>query len=286
MEVDLHVHTNYSDGTDSPGEIVAKAKAIGLVALAITDHDTLEGIELAIAAGKHHNIEIIPGIELGSFHQGQEVHILGYFVDTNNQEFLAKLSSIRNEREQRMEKMIKKLDGLGITVYLDRVRSISGEGSMGRPHLAAALVETSIVKNISEAFDLYLGHGRPAYVPRARLTPQEAIRMILSSGGIAVLAHPGLLECQPPLEDLITAGIAGLEAFHPAHNWELASYYERLASKNGLIATGGSDYHGLGNNNENSLGSVTVSYRVIEALKAKKRVYEDAFKSGGKHEYC
>lgn len=277
MKVDLHVHTNYSDGTDSPDEIVAKAKALGLVAIAITDHDTLEGIKPAVAAGKHHKLEIIPGIELGSFYQGQEVHILGYLIDTDNQEFLAKLSSIRNDRELRMGKMIKKLKDLGVTINLERVRSISGEGSMGRPHLAAALVETGMVKSIAEAFDLYIGHDRPAYVPRTKLTPVEAVRMISSSGGVAVLAHPGLIKSQLPLDELITAGIAGLEAHHPAHNRELASYYDRLAREKGLIATGGSDYHGLGNNTTNNLGLVTVSYRVIEALKAKKRAYEDVF---------
>lgn len=271
VEVDLHVHTNYSDGTDSPAEIVAKAKAIGLAAVAITDHDTLEGIEPAIAASKQHHLEIIPGIELGSFYQEQEVHILGYLLDPHDQEFLNKLSSIRDDRELRMTKMIKKLKDLGIQINLERVRAISGEGSMGRPHLAAALVEKGVVKTSPEAFDLYIGQGRPAYVPRNKLTPAEAVLMIRTCGGVAILAHPGLIKAQVPLEELIHAGIAGLEAHHPAHNRELASYYERLAREKGLIATGGSDYHGPGNHTGSSLGLATVPYKVIEALKAKKR---------------
>ncbi|HBC94183.1 MAG TPA: phosphatase [Pelotomaculum sp.] len=274
MEVDLHVHTNYSDGTESPAEVTAKAKAMGLGAIAITDHDTLEGIEPAITAGRQHNLEIIPGIELGSEYHGQEVHILGYLVDTQDREFLARLSSMRSDRELRMENMVKRLQDLGFPVNLDRVRAIAGNGSLGRPHLAAAMVETGRVKTMSEAFELYIGYGRPAYVPRVRLTPAEAIHLIRACGGVAVLAHPGLLSDQAPLEELldelIKAGIAGLEAHHPAHDRELAGYYERLARRKGLIATGGSDYHGPERYAEGRLGLVAVPYGVVEALKAKR----------------
>ena len=277
MEVDLHIHTIYSDGTDSPGEVVARAKAMGLGAVAITDHDTLEGIEPALAAGRRHNLEIVPGVELGADYHGQEVHILGYLIDVQNRDFLARLSSIRSERELRMENMVKKLREFGIPVDLNRVRSISGDGSMGRPHLAAALLETGLVKTISEAFDRYIGYGQPAYVPRSKLTPVEAIRMIRACGGVAVLAHPGLHSVQAPLEDLIIAGLAGLETHHPGHNRELTNYYERLAKEKGLIATGGSDYHGPGRLAENRLGLATVPYKVIEAIKAKKLNYDNPF---------
>jgi predicted metal-dependent phosphoesterase TrpH len=277
MKVDLHVHTNFSDGEDTPGEVVAKAKALGLSAVAITDHDSLEGIEPAIAAGRRYNLEIIPGVELGSEYHGQEVHILGYLTDLQDREFLAKLSSIRADRELRMGKMVKKLQDLGFPIDLDQVRTISGEGSMGRPHLAAALVKAGAVKTILEAFDLYIGHGKPAYVPRTKLTPTEAVRMIRDCSGVAVLAHPGLHTLQVPLEELITAGIAGIEAYHPGHNRELSNYYERLAREKGLIVTGGSDYHGAGRHAGSCLGLASVPYKVIEDLKAKKFEYEDAF---------
>lgn len=277
VEVDLHVHTTYSDGTDSPDEVVARAKALGLGAVAITDHDTLEGIEPAIAAGKRHHIEIIPGVELGSDYHGHEVHILGYLVDVQDRDFLARLSSIRSDRELRMENMVKKLQDFGFPVHLDRVRAISVKGSLGRPHLAAAMVETGMVKTKAEAFDQYIGHGKPAYVPRSKLSPEEAVQMLRACGGVAVLAHPGLIELPVPLEDLMRAGLDGLEAYHPGHSRELASYYERLAKKRGLIATGGSDYHGPGHQAGSSLGLVTIPYSVIEDLKAKKCWYEDTF---------
>ncbi|MGI6491655.1 MAG: PHP domain-containing protein [Pelotomaculum sp.] len=267
MEVDLHVHTVYSDGTDSPEKIVATAKSIGLSAVAITDHDTVEGIGPAMAAARKYNLEIIPGVELSTEYKGQELHILGYLIDAFDRNLLSKLSSIRQEREQRMEKMVGRLQALGFSVDLDRIRAISGAGAMGRPHLAAVMVEAGIVKTKAEAFDLYIGHGKKAFVHRAKLTPSEAIRMIHDCAGVAVLAHPGLNSLSIPLEKLIDDGIIGLEAYHPAHNRELASYYERLAAEKGLIVTGGSDYHGPGRAEESRLGLITVPYKVVEKMK-------------------
>jgi len=271
MEVDLHVHTTYSDGTNSPEEIVATAKSIGLRAVAITDHDTVEGIGPAMAAAKKYNLEVIPGVELSTEYMGQELHILGYLIDAFDRNLLCKLSNIRKERERRMEKMVGRLQDLGFSVDLDRIRAVSGAGAMGRPHLAAVMVEAGIVKTKSEAFELYIGHGKKAFVHREKLTPSEAIRMIRDCAGIAVLAHPGLNSQSIPLEkmidDLIDDGIVGLEAHHPAHNRELASYYERLAVKKGLIVTGGSDYHGPDREKENHLGLFTVSYKIVEKMK-------------------
>lgn len=267
MQVDLHVHTTASDGTATPVEVVVMAKSLGLGAIAITDHDTLEGIEPALDAGRLHKIEVIPGIELGSEHGGEEIHILGYLVELHNREFLEKLTLFRDTRVHRMEKMVKKLQELGLPVALDRVTAISGSGSLGRPHLAAALVEAGIVKTTSEAFDRYIGTGRPAYIPRYKLEPVEAVRLIRAAGGAPVLAHPGLNNSARLVEELIEAGLAGLEAYHPAHSWEQASYYHRLAVEHGLIVTGGSDYHGPGHNAGNRLGSDTVPYSVIDELK-------------------
>lgn len=267
MQVDLHIHTTYSDGIKSPEEIVSLAKSMGLAAIAITDHDTLDGVIPAIAAGRRCSFEVIPGIELGSEYRGEEIHILGYLVELDDPEFLDKLSLFRQTRIDRMEKMLQKLQNLGFKIELNKVIRISGSGSMGRPHLAAALIEAGAVKTTAEAFDLYIGAGRPAYVPRYKLTPAEAINLVRSAGGVPVLAHPGLNHSTQLIEELKTAGLAGLEAHHPAHSWAQAAYYERLARANGLIVTGGSDYHGPGHLAGCRLGSDTVPYSVVEDLK-------------------
>lgn len=182
MQVDLHIHTTYSDGIDSPEKIVSLAKSAGLGAIAITDHDTLDGVIPAVTAGLQQHLEVIPGIELGSEYGGEEIHILGYLIKLNHKEFLEKLSLFRKTRIDRMKKMIQKLRNLGFEIELDRVFKISGSGSLGRPHLATALLETGAVKSTAEAFDLYIGAGRPAYVPRYKLTPTEAIQLIRSAG--------------------------------------------------------------------------------------------------------
>ena len=267
MQVDLHIHTTYSDGIDSPEKIVSLAKSAGLGAIAITDHDTLDGVIPAVTAGLQQHLEVIPGIELGSEYGGEEIHILGYLIKLNHKEFLEKLSLFRKTRIDRMKKMIQKLRNLGFEIELDRVFKISGSGSLGRPHLATALLETGAVKSTAEAFDLYIGAGRPAYVPRYKLTPTEAIQLIRSAGGVPVMAHPGLNHSLDLLGELKAAGLAGLEAYHPAHNQEKTAYYVRLAGANGLIATGGSDYHGPGHLTGCRLGSNTVPYSIVADLK-------------------
>lgn len=270
MPVDLHVHTNASDGTDSPEEVVGKAKALGLEAIAITDHDTLEGIEEAFCAGLRHKIEIIPGIELGAECRGEEVHVLGYLVELHNRKFLDKLKLFREARVDRIKKMVVNLQKLGVAVDINRVMAISGSGSVGRPHLGAALVEAGVVENVSEAFKKYIGAGCPAYVPRYKIKPVEAVRHILSAGGVPVLAHPGLTNAGRLLGELIAAGLAGLEAYHPAHSMEQANYYCRLARENGLVVTGGSDYHSPWHKAGRRLGIKTVPYNVVNELKRAK----------------
>jgi hypothetical protein len=271
MSADLHIHTTASDGAYSPAEIVALAKSIGLGAIAITDHDTLEGIGPALAAGYLHKIEVVPGIELGAEHQGEEIHVLGYLVELHDRDFLEKLKLFRESRVVRMEKIVKKLQGIGLPVAMNMVKAIAGEGSLGRPHLAAAMVQAGAVKTIEEAFENYIGFGCPAYVPRYKLKPVEAVRLIRSAGGVPVLAHPGLNNSSRLLEELIGAGLAGLEAFHPIHSWEQAFYYQRLAEEHGLIVTGGSDFHGTGHKTGCSLGSNTVPDSVVEELKKRKK---------------
>ncbi|OPY58212.1 MAG: error-prone DNA polymerase [Pelotomaculum sp. PtaU1.Bin035] len=269
MPVDMHVHTTASDGVDNPEDVVARAKALGLDALAITDHDTLEGVEPAMAAAIIYKIEVIPGIELSTEHGGKEIHVLGYLMDLNCPEFLDKISFFRNCRVDRIGKMVIKLQELGIPVDIEKVMVISGAGSVGRPHLAAALVEAGVAATIAEAFDKYLGAGCPAYVPRFKVDPVEAVQLIRNAGGFPVMAHPGLSNSSSLIPDLAQEGLLGLEAYHPAHSRELSSYYCRLAEEYGLIITGGSDYHGPGHKEGISLGAQTVPYTVVQNMKSR-----------------
>lgn len=270
MAADLHIHTTSSDGGCTPEEIVRMAKNIKLEAVAITDHDTLEGIGQAMEAGRTIGIEVIPGIELGSYSQGEEIHILGYLVELHNRSLLAKLEYLRETRVYRMERMVEKLQELGFPVSMKMVADISGSGSVGRPHLAAALVGIGAVETVFEAFERYIGAGRPAYVPRYKMEPAEAVNLIKTAGGAPVLAHPGLNNSEHILGDLIKAGLAGIEADHPSHSAEQSNYFKHLARQKGLIATGGSDYHGPRHKEGSRFGIVTVSCKVVEELK--KRV--------------
>jgi len=263
----MHVHTTASDGMDSPVEVVASAKKLGLKALAITDHDTLEGVEPALKAGHDYEIEVIPGIELSTEANGEETHILGYLLELASKEFLETISLFRNYRIKRIEQMVVKLQMMGFPVVMDRVMAISGTGSVGRPHLAAAMVEAGVAANLTEAFDKYIGRGCSAYVPRYKIEPAEAVQLIRKANGVPVLAHPGLGNSSKLIPELVPKGLAGIEAFHPAHSRELSEYYYRLAEKYNLIATGGSDYHGLGHKEGRSLGMVTVSYAVLQEMK-------------------
>lgn len=267
MPADMHIHTTYSDGGSTPGEIVGMAKLLKLEAIAITDHDTIAGIQQALYAGVANGVEVIPGIELGSYSQGEEIHILGYLVDLSDRLFLEKLAALCEARVYRMKRMIEKLQELGFPVTMEMTKDISGRGSLGRPHLAAAMIKIGAVKTIFEAFEKYIGEGCPAYVSRYKMAPVEAVALIKSAGGAPVLAHPGLNRPGYLLEDLIKAGLAGIEADHPSHSNEQSNYFKRLARQKGLIATGGSDYHSPGHKEGNRFGMTTVPYSVVEELK-------------------
>ncbi len=270
MRIDMHIHTTCSDGGSTPEEIIGMARSINLEAIAITDHDTLAGIKPALYEGLAKGVEVIPGVELGSYLQGEEIHILGYLVDINDRLFIEELEILRKARIQRMEKMVKKLQELGFDVTMGMIMDISQRGSMGRPHLARAMIKIGAVKTIYEAFERYLGEGRPAYIPRHKMAPVEAVTLIKSAGGAPVLAHPGLNRPGFSLEDLIKAGLVGIEADHPSHSPEQTTYFKQLARQKGLITTGGSDYHSPEQKDGNRFGAITVPFSVVEKLK--KRV--------------
>jgi predicted metal-dependent phosphoesterase TrpH len=270
MPVDLHIHTTASDGTDSPERVVEKARAAGLKAIALTDHDTVGGCGRALAEARKWGMEVVAGVELGAFYNGQEVHILGYLVDLNDEAFLSSLETLRQGRLGRMDQMVEMLRRMGFALEMEQVLAISGGGAIGRPHLAAALVKIGAVESNADAFKKLIGKGCPAYVQRYKLEPVEAVQSIRRAGGLAVMAHPGLDNAGSLIAGLVPGGLAGLEAHHPAHTREQVNYYERLAKRENLLVTGGSDYHGYGCKPGCHLGAATVPYSVLTEMKRRR----------------
>lgn len=240
---DLHVHTNASDGDYPPKEVVLLAKKSGLSSIAITDHDTTNGIREAMEAGAELGLRVIPGVEITSFFEGIEVHVLGYFIDEKDKSLNQRLSLSIKSRFGRAEKSIELLAGLGVPITKDDVLKFSGKEYVGRPHIAKALVAKGHVKDTQEAFDKYLAEGKPAFVPREDLPTRDAVSLIHAAGGLAVLGHPGLLKKKELLEKLLELEFDGIEAWHSEHKKEDAKRFLGIAKARGLIATGGSDFH-------------------------------------------
>ena len=267
-EVDLHIHSSASDGKYSPAEIVRKAAGAGLKVIALSDHDTVDGIAAALeAAAEFPGLKFIPGVEISTDVPSGEVHMLGYFIDYTNEELLRKLENMRSSRQKRAQEMIGKLGELGMPVDWERVREIAGTGSVGRPHIARAMLEKGYISTLKEAFNKYIAWGGPAYVKREKLTPSEAIGLILRAGGLPVLAHPFTVNDHEKLVAELTAdGLAGIEAYYGEYNSEEIRRLVNLADKHGLIVTGGSDYHGLDDNAEVMLGGAPVPMEAAEKL--------------------
>lgn len=247
--IDLHVHSTYSDGTCSPREVVELAHAAGVTTLSLTDHDTVEGMPEAVAAGNDLGIQIIPGIELSSQARGQEIHILGYYVDSSNRQFLERLEHLRSTREARNPQMVRQLNELGLSLSYDDVLAKADKGSVGRPHIAQVLVRKGYVKTVKEAFDRYLGEGAAAYIPRHLPEPGQVIAWIREAGGLPVLAHPGWVKPADGsfinfCRELRDAGLGGVEVFYSTHTPRQTSKFLQAAKQLGLCMTGGSDFHG------------------------------------------
>jgi len=266
---DLHLHTTASDGNLSLSEIIYKAKTLGFSAVAITDHDTTEGLEEAVSVGEKNQIEVIPGIELSTLEGEREIHLLGYYPDPDNTELQLVLKEIINARKNRAVSMVEKLNALDCELDLNRIKAIAGTEFIGRPHIAKAMQEKGYINDIAEAFtEAYIGRGGRAYSERFKLSPIEGIKLLLKAGSVPVLAHPGFLSSGPPLLEseiipLINSGLCGIEVFYSRHSPEQEKYYEQLAEKYKLLKTGGSDCHG---NPEavNHLGSVKLHYIKLE----------------------
>ena len=269
LPVDLHLHSTASDGALTPKQLIARAAGAGLAAVALTDHDTLEGIEEALEAGRSYNLEVIPGVELSSFTGEEEIHLLGYdplFPERINEV----LEELRRERYRRMEKMLLRLRRLGFHITNAEIISEAGAAAPGRLHLARLMVKRGYTPNLETAFSQYLSRGRPAYVPRTKLDPARAISLLHRAEAVPVLAHPGA-SGRKLIRHLLTLGLRGIEAVHPDHTPEMVRYYRHQAQKLGLLVTGGSDYHGDRVYRAGNIGAITVPYRCLAAIKKAPR---------------
>jgi predicted metal-dependent phosphoesterase TrpH len=267
--VDLHSHTTASDGTLTPAALVREAARRGVRVLAVTDHDSTEGLAEAMAeALVHPPLQIVPGIEINCDVEGAEIHILGYGMDYEAAWFREFCARQREERRARVHRMADRLRALGMPIDADEVFAIVQEGSAGRPHVAQVMVARGYVKTVREAFDKYLGSGKPAHVPRVKLTPADAVRLIRRAGGAPVLAHPGLADRDELIPDLIAAGLMGIESYYPEHSAAQTAGYVQTCRDHGLVPTGGSDFHGP-RVRAGSLGIPSVPMIVWEELRAK-----------------
>ena len=266
--VDLHLHSTASDGKFTPEEVVAKAAALGLRFIALTDHDSVDGIAPAvIAARAFPRLTFIPSVEVSTDVPEGEIHILGYFIDYHSNELADTLKRFRDSRETRARGMVEKLGKLGIVIDWPRVREIAGEGAIGRPHIAEAMLEKGYIENFKEAFEKYIGRDGPAYVEREKMLPAEAVALVLRSGGIPVLAHPFTVkEPERWVATLKRAGMAGIEAYYKDNTPENTKTTLNLAKKYGLIVTGGTDFHGIADAGEVMMGGVDVPLTAAKRL--------------------
>jgi predicted metal-dependent phosphoesterase TrpH len=273
--IDLHCHSTASDGSLTPEQLVAYAKAKGAGALALTDHDTIDGLDEFLEAGRKMGLETVPGLEISAAYERGTMHILGYYIDHRHAFLLQELSRLQQARQERNPKIIAKLKNMGLPLSLEEVYALA-KGQIGRPHIALALVQKGIVSSVEEAFKKYLTKGGPAYVEKFRFSPVESIRMISEAGGIPVLAHPFTLNVQDRkelkklIEELKDNGLKGLEVFYPEHTWEQTRTYEALCRELGLITTGGSDFHGKSQPSIELLvgkGEMHVPYAILSDLK-------------------
>lgn len=266
---DLHTHTTFSDGTTTPQDLIKLASDRGLSCVAISDHDTVDGLAFAEASAQTCGVELVPSLELSSEYENSEVHILGFFIEYKKPSLLAKLKEIRADRVLRMREMVERLNTMGVNVDINKVLKIAGNATVGRMHLARILHQDKFISTTQEAFYKYIGEDCPAYVSNFKLKPKDAIELVLSSGGVPVLAHPYVLNNDNLIAEFTGYGLLGLEVYYPEHSPDMTGRYERFAAKFNLIKTGGSDYHGA-LKPQNPLGKIKVPYSVVEELRNAK----------------
>ena len=276
--IDLHTHTTASDGSLSPTELLALAKEVGLTAIGVTDHDTVAGLAEAKAAGLRQGVEVVPGCELSVGEGKQSMHILGLFLPDDPARLAKTLDFVISARMGRNQKIVDKLNELGVDITLDEIKAEAG-GTVGRPHFAKVLLKKGVVSSFQQAFDVWIGNEGKAYVPRTRLSPAQAFEVLAAEGATPVLAHPYILGLKPHeldarVAELKELGLEGIEAYYTEHSQSQTEQYKGLAKKHGLVITGGSDFHGapkplvaLGTGR----GSLRVPDQVLENLKAHRR---------------
>lgn len=271
MPVELHCHSTASDGELPPAELVPRALAQGITTLALTDHDTVNGLPELMEAARETDLRIVPGVELSCHFEGREVHLLGYFFEYRDPDFVDLLLRMQQERRDRVHKILTKLDGLGVSLTYDEVKAQSAGGTLGRPHVAKALVAGGVVSSMDLAFDLYLGNRAPAYVGRSLLSLPDGIEAVRRAGGCSVLAHPGLLGDWALVERIMQLPVHGVEVWHPSHNKASRKRSRRLGGRYQKVLSGGSDFHRP--SGEHELGS---SREITEGVVA--RLWEAAKK--------
>lgn len=265
-KVDLHTHTNYSDGFFTPKELLINAKKNGIDVISITDHDSVNGIREAIDIGKELGIEVIAGLEISSDIRDREVHLLAYFIDIDNAELEHYLSFFRTERVKRAHRIIQKLNALGLTISIEDVFEKAKNSAMGRPHIAQAMMERGLIKNYYEAFNKYIGNGCPAFEKKVHVSPQSAFKIINDAGGLSFIAHPGNMP-EEIIKELIEEGVDGIEVIHPSHSTQLTHYYRGIVNQYYLLESGGSDFHGGKREDEKNLGKYFTSYAKLDEMR-------------------
>ncbi len=267
--IDLHIHSNHSDGISKPEEIVRFAGEYKLKAISITDHDTVSGTIVAMAVGKNSGVEIVPGIELSTRMPGCTVHLLGYFFDLQNREILEYVEQNIYIREERAKKIVTRLQELGIRISFELVKIHANGGVIGRPHIADVLLEEGYVYSFRDAFEKYLGENKPAYVQKPTITPEEGICLIHNAGGLVFVAHPAVDITDEIIDQLIVQGLDGIEVYHPKHLPADVEHFTQIAESKGLLICGGSDCHGPRNGSDLMMGTMSVPYIHLERIKSR-----------------
>ncbi len=271
MRTDLHCHSTASDGALAPRDLVQLARKRAIEIIALTDHDTIAGHTEGLAAGAEFGLRVIPGIEISALGKQGETHVLGYGVEPEDEATRHTLLGLRATRVSRARRILANLLRLGISIDFEQVKANAGDGMIGRPHIARAMLDKGVVKTTQEAFDVYLGEGKPAYAPNDALDPLQAIDLIHRARGVAVLAHPAFThgDVEALLDSMIAHGLDGIEVHYPKHTPEQVKRYADIARAHGLLATGGSDFHGLTPDDAFGFGEIALPAGTVEALDAR-----------------
>ena len=272
-KADLHMHTNHSDGMYTPSELIDLVKKNEIDKIAITDHDSINGIEEATECGRSLGIEVIPGVEISTDIEDREVHLLGYFLDIKNDELNKYLTFFREERFHRAKRIVQKLRNLGMNISIDDVMDKAKNSAVGRPHIASTMVDLKLVDDYYEAFDKYLGDNKPAAERKIHVSPQSALKIISDAGGLSFIAHPGYVK-ESILITLIKAGLDGIEVVHPSHKEYKKRFYKGIVNQYCLLESGGSDFHGGKKGDADNLGKYYIDASKVEAMR--KRLHKNS----------